>query len=1057
MAHRALRHRDTAYRVVATVVGLVALARLVLAAAVALTRPGLGVPALQASLDGAAGVVALGLGLAVLRDRPATWPPRWVALSLLAFSGTSNLALRANEANDVLTDARGPLTVIARLVAGWRADAGLQAVALASLVLALSVLATGELTARGPVAATVAAAAGVGVCVAWPASTAYVVLDGVMLPLLGWLVLRARPAPGRSWGADTRLVSGALVAVTGVGAMLALVSAALWTVDANGRGVVDPTVAVHGGDDLALLYWYSRVVPLVVASSVLAASRRSQSMDAERRLGRALVVAVVAPVLGGGFVLLRAVGEGPAMDRLPYGQAGVTFFAAVPVALALYPVYLRAERWVDHLLYGRRPTPYSLLAGIGSLVRQGAPGTLDLHQIAEAVGRELGANRCRLTVDRPGLGPRSYEWRSPDTVVGEGLVEVPIPMGMQAIGRLAVDAPTAAALPGGRRALLDDVAGSLSAVLQANRLGIDLERHLRAVRAHAVDIAGSRRRLVAEMDAERRRVERDLHDGAQHHLVSLRLALGLVEHQLSQGQYADAAAALAEVGERIDETEAVLERTATGDAAPRLADVGLVVALREELGLAEAGPAIVLDVEGLAPEQRLPAEVEEAVWFCCTEAIGNARKHAPGATVTVTLRVADGRLRFRVQDDGPGWDGADGDPGGKGLGNVRTRAFAVGGHVDVRSAPGIGTTVDGDVPLGSALLPGPVNATGPEVTSPFAVEVDAVLRAAEELYSVGPEAQAVAAVRQGLAGRVRVGVLGEPAAGTTTLTRALALGCTRLELPVEVADLSEPLAPLAIPVALAIVLVPARSADETAGITAHPLLPASTDPYRRVRTIAVLGQADEVALGPRIDPYVLDDALLDAVARAVPRFAHVTRCVLPVDAGAGLRATTAQDADGERCSGLTRVLEEFRERVQRGETLTAWAAVGWLDDLVRRTPPQGGASSLRHRIERLRATGHEVAELDALDVLRNGNTGFSDAERQSAARLLGGSGTDARTRLGLGPVDETLVAAAAAAAVTVWRMRAAHPAVSRAARELAAIVVQSCEQLVAAGESAAAG
>jgi signal transduction histidine kinase len=234
--------------------------------------------------------------------------------------------------------------------------------------------------------------------------------------------------------------------------------------------------------------------------------------------------------------------------------------------------------------------------------------------------------------------------------------------------------------------------------MQASRAGVELERQLRAVLAHAEDIAVSRRQAVAEMDSERRRIERDLHDGAQHRLVSLRLTLGLAEHQVATAQYDQARDRLDQIAEQIETAEEVLAATATGVSSPLLSERGLVAAL--ELELSAAIPPVVLDVGGLDVDRRFPAQVEAAVYFCCLESVNNASKHAPGAAVMVRLATVDDRLCFSVRDDGPGFDqGAGPRSPGRGLRNVQARMAAVGGRIEMRSPPGAGTAVEGLVPL----------------------------------------------------------------------------------------------------------------------------------------------------------------------------------------------------------------------------------------------------------------------------------------------------------------------------------------------------------------------
>ena len=209
----------------------------------------------------------------------------------------------------------------------------------------------------------------------------------------------------------------------------------------------------------------------------------------------------------------------------------------------------------------------------------------------------------------------------------------------------------------------------------------------------------SRRRTVAEMDGERRRIERDLHDGAQHHLVSLRLTLGLVEHQVATGDLDEARDWLAKLAGQLADTEAVLAATADGVSSLVLAEKGLLAALRAELGAAH--PPVGFDDGGLAPTRRFPADVEAAVWFCCAEAVGNARKHAPGAPIDVGLAraircAASSRCATRARVS---WSTRPSPRGGRGMRNMTTRLSAVGGRVVVRSAPGEGTTVEGTVPL----------------------------------------------------------------------------------------------------------------------------------------------------------------------------------------------------------------------------------------------------------------------------------------------------------------------------------------------------------------------
>lgn len=203
------------------------------------------------------------------------------------------------------------------------------------------------------------------------------------------------------------------------------------------------------------------------------------------------------------------------------------------------------------------------------------------------------------------------------------------------------------------------------------------------------------------MDHERRGMERNLHDGAQHHLVSLRMTLGLVEHELTCGHLEEARAGLERLTAQIDDTQTVVAETASGVSAAPLREHGLLAVLEAELSGAHP-PVTVISPQVLAG-RRYPAAAEDAVYFCCLEAVNNARKHAPGTAVEVRIAESDATLHFTVRDEGPGFtpqrDTGEDRPQGRGLRNVNARIAAVGGRITIRSATGAGTTIEGSVPV----------------------------------------------------------------------------------------------------------------------------------------------------------------------------------------------------------------------------------------------------------------------------------------------------------------------------------------------------------------------
>ena len=198
---------------------------------------------------------------------------------------------------------------------------------------------------------------------------------------------------------------------------------------------------------------------------------------------------------------------------------------------------------------------------------------------------------------------------------------------------------------------------------------------------------------MAAADAERRRIEQDLHDGAQASLVALALKARMAR-DLAESEPGKTAEILAELGEDLERTIEEVRDLAQGIYPPLLAERGLKAALSS--AAARAPLPVRLEVDG---SRRYPADVEAAVYFCCLEAVQNAEKHA-GADARVTIRLQEqaGALAFEVSDDGAGFNPrALGR--GSGLNNMADRLGAIGGRLRVESAPGAGTRVAGTLPI----------------------------------------------------------------------------------------------------------------------------------------------------------------------------------------------------------------------------------------------------------------------------------------------------------------------------------------------------------------------
>jgi signal transduction histidine kinase len=221
---------------------------------------------------------------------------------------------------------------------------------------------------------------------------------------------------------------------------------------------------------------------------------------------------------------------------------------------------------------------------------------------------------------------------------------------------------------------------------------LTIDNHRLAAEAAALleEVDDSRARIQASADDERRRIERDLHDGAQQRLVALRIKLELAAERVDE----PSGDILRQLGDDVDGALDEVRSLARGIYPPPLADRGLAEALRSA-ALQAALPATVL---AAGVRERYPRELESAAYFCCVEALQNAAKHARGASAAVIELSEDGVLRFEVRDDGAGFD-PDTTAAGIGFTNMRDRIAAVGGELAIVSSPGRGARVVGMIPL----------------------------------------------------------------------------------------------------------------------------------------------------------------------------------------------------------------------------------------------------------------------------------------------------------------------------------------------------------------------
>jgi signal transduction histidine kinase len=364
--------------------------------------------------------------------------------------------------------------------------------------------------------------------------------------------------------------------------------------------------------------------------------------------------------------------------------------AAVVVTVTFHPVQLRAARLANRIVYGRRASPYQVLSEFARRIGGGYARDV-LAQMATIVAAGTGAQRvvvwlrvgpelrAEAASDGSSADPVPVDGHQlptlPDTDFG-----APVLYQGELLGGITIRMPRDEPLKPAAQQLVTDVASQ--AGLALSNAGL------------IEDLRASRQRLVAAQDEERRRLERNLHDGAQQDLVALAIKLGLVS-TVVEGN-AEARQLLGELREDAASALGNLRDLARGIYPPLLEDRGLVPALRAQAG--KSPVPVVVDADGIG---RLGQNIEAAVYFCCLEALQNIAKYAAASRVRIYLTARDHSLSFTVSDDGAGYDPSR-TPMGSGQRNMADRLAALDGRLEVRSVPGEGTTITAHLPLPAA-------------------------------------------------------------------------------------------------------------------------------------------------------------------------------------------------------------------------------------------------------------------------------------------------------------------------------------------------------------------
>ena len=423
------------------------------------------------------------------------------------------------------------------------------------------------------------------------------------------------------------------------------------------------------------------IVLLGVAYGVAIAKYRLYEIDLV--INRSLVFGVLAAFITGVYaVVVVGLGSwiGAGTSNLPLSIA-----ATAVVAVVFEPVRHWVERVANRLVYGTRATPYQVLADLTT--RLASAESMDglLERMVRRLAEGTGAVRATLRLEGQDLPAAEWPSSAAADIDSEGEVTVSIVGGDTSLGSLSVVKARGESLTPTELGLVEDLAGSASMVLNRVRLDSDL-----AARAEEMRI--SRRRLVDAQDDERRRLERDLHDGAQQQIVALKVKLGLAARFAEQEASEGSAQLIAQMAEDAQHAIEEIRSLAKGIFPPLLEGEGLKAAMTA--GAASAPVPVIVDASDLG---RYSPEIEAAAYFCISEAITNAVKHSRAECIDVRLRNGTDGLEFVVSDGGLGFD-TEKHGEGSGLVGMRDRLEALGGSLAVSSSPDSGTTIRGFVP-----------------------------------------------------------------------------------------------------------------------------------------------------------------------------------------------------------------------------------------------------------------------------------------------------------------------------------------------------------------------
>ena len=487
-----------------------------------------------------------------------------------------------------------------------------------------------------------------------------------------------------------------------------------WLAAAGGLAVVGflmagLTEATHAPYWAGNIAWVIFLLALAIGipGAVTIAILKYHLYDIDVVISKTIIYGLLAVFIGAVYVAI-VVGVSAV---IPIGADSplLAIAATGVVALTFQPARDRVQRLANRLVYGQRSTPYEFLTRFSDRVGNTYATEDVLPRTARVIAEGVNAVRATIWLHLADELRAAAEWpvaEWPDVAPTAAAVpladgELPSLGGDHVaavryqgalLGAITIEKHRSEPLKPEEVKLIDDLAAQAGLVMSNVRLTADLEARLDVIARQAAELRASRQRIVAAQDEERRGLERNIHDGAQQHLVALAVKLRLARVLVARDPQ-KARSMLAEIATQIEEALETLRSLALGIYPPRLESDGVATALATRFASSELPVRFHADTVG-----RYPLDTETAVYFCVLEALQNAAKYAGATAIDVTFGERNGELTFEVADDGSGFDPTN-NGNGTGIDGMRDRLAVLGGDVSLDSVPGRGTTVRGRVPL----------------------------------------------------------------------------------------------------------------------------------------------------------------------------------------------------------------------------------------------------------------------------------------------------------------------------------------------------------------------